>query len=88
MAHENRKFIIFNVSEINKINFNLILETSGQTLRKSSDKTKTFVKWEGEDPSFINELTTKSGPYTYAQMISILNTPEWSLELLTSPQPQ
>ena len=57
MSYENREFIIFNVSELNKINFNEVLETSVDTVRKSSDKTKTFVKWEGDEPSFISTLT-------------------------------
>ena len=44
MSYENREFIIINVSEIDKINFDEVLETSGNTLRKSIDKTKTFIK--------------------------------------------
>lgn len=77
MSYENREFIIFNVSELNKINFNEVLETSVDTVRKSSDKTKTFVKWEGDEPSFISTLTTKEGPYTYTQIVTILATNEW-----------
>ena len=78
MSHENREFIIINVSEIDKINFDEVLETSGNTLRKSIDKTKTFIKWEGSEPSFLQELTTKQGPYTYNQMVAILNGNDWS----------
>ena len=75
--HHNRKYIIFNVSEFNKIDFNQVLETSIQTLRTSANETKTFVKWEGVMPEFISELTTKEGPYTYEQMIDILSNQEW-----------
>lgn len=78
MSYENREFIIINVSEIDKINFDEVLETSGNTLRKSIDKTKTFIKWEGSEPSFLQELTTKQGPYTYNQMVAILNGSDWS----------
>lgn len=80
MSYENREFIIFNVSELDKINFSEVLETSVNTLRKSSNKTKTFVKWEGDEPSFVSTLTTKEGPYTYTQMIGVLNTNEWSAQ--------
>jgi hypothetical protein len=44
---ENRKFMIFNVSELPLIDFSEILETSIDTVRKSVDGTKTFVKWDG-----------------------------------------
>ena len=54
------------------------LETSEETVRKSVDQTKTFVKWDGETPECISTLTTKEGPYTYDEILVILSTPEWS----------
>ena len=77
MSYENREFIIFNVSELNKINFNEVLETSVDTVRKSSDKTKTFVKWEGDIPLCVDSLTTKEGPYTLEEMSTILSSSDW-----------
>lgn len=74
---ENRQFVIFSTTEVDKINFSEVLETSIDTLRKSIDETKTFVKWEGNEPSFINELTTIEGKYTYEEMLVILSTDEW-----------
>jgi hypothetical protein len=83
MAYENREFMIFNVSELSQIDFTQVLETSIDTVRKSVDQTKTFVKWDGvEIPSSVDSLTTKEGPYTYEEMITILATPEW-----TDPNP-
>jgi hypothetical protein len=75
--YANREFMIFNVSELNQINFTEVLETSSETVRRSVDGTKTFVKWEGDQPAFISTLTTKEGPYTYDEILSILATPEW-----------
>ena len=73
------KYIIFNVNEIDKINFNEVKETSKDTLRKSLDKTKTFVKWdENETPSFVALLTTAEGPYSEEQIIDIINTDIWT----------
>ena len=70
--------MIFNVSELEQIDFNQVLETSIDTVRKSVDQTKTFVKWNGEQiPSSVEALTTKEGPYTYEQIQEILNTDEW-----------
>jgi hypothetical protein len=77
----NRNYIIFNVSELDKIDFNQVLETSAQTIRKSVDETKTFVKWIGEEPSCISTLTTKEGPYSYEEIVDILATNEWTKKL-------
>ena len=83
MAYENREFMIFNVSELDTINFNEVLETSADTVRKSVDLTKTFVKWDGVIiPPSVEALTTKEGPYTYEEILAILATPEW-----TDPNP-
>jgi hypothetical protein len=80
--YADREFMIFNVSELNKINFNEVLETSIDTVRKSVDELKTFVKWEGNTPPSVLTLTTSEGPYTYNEMLTILATPEW-----TDPNP-
>ena len=80
--YDNRRFMIFNVSELNQIDFNTVLETSSDTVRKSVDETKTFVKWDGTMPTCVSNLTTKEGPYTYEEILTILSTPEW-----TDPNP-
>jgi hypothetical protein len=80
--YDNRRFMIFNVSELGQIDFSTVLETSAETVRKSVNETKTFVKWDGTIPSCVNNLTTKEGPYTYDEILVILSTPEW-----TSPMP-
>ena len=76
--YDNRRFMIFNVSELNQIDFNTVLETSSDTVRKSVNETKTFVKWDGSIPSCVSNLTTKEGPYTYEEILTILATPEWT----------
>lgn len=82
-TYTNRQFMIFNVNELNNINFSEVLETSIDTIRKSVDETKTFVKWESEEiPSSVNSLITKEGPYTYEEILTILSTSEW-----TNPNP-
>lgn len=77
--YEDRNFMIFNVSELPNIDFTQVLETSIDTVRKSLNETKTLVKWDGNIiPSSIDNLTTKEGPYTYTEIMSILAGPEWS----------
>lgn len=80
--YDIRKFMIFNVSELDQIDFTQVLETSADTVRKSVDGTKTFVKWDGDMPECVFNLTTKEGPYTYDEILAILATPEW-----TDPNP-
>jgi hypothetical protein len=77
MINTNREFMIFNVSELNKINFDEVLETSVDTVRKSSDD-KTFVKWDGETPQSVLDLTTKEGPFTYEEILLILEGNNWN----------
>ena len=77
--YENRKFMIFNVSELPMIDFTQVCETSIETVRKSVDELKTFVKWDGLSiPTSVDSLTTKEGPYTYEEILIILSTPEWT----------
>jgi hypothetical protein len=80
--YENREFMIFNVSELNQIDFTQVHETSIDTVRLSVDGEKTFVKWDGAIPSSVSALTTTEGPYTYDEILAILSTPEW-----TDPNP-
>lgn len=76
-----KMYVIFNISELDKIDFNEIEETDIETIRKSVDESKTFVKWEGETPNCIINLKTKEGIYTYDEIMTILNTDEWSPKL-------
>lgn len=76
--YTDREYVIFNVSELPNVDFTQVFETSTETVRKNVDGTLTFVKWSGEMPSSINELTTKEGPYTHDEILVILSTEEWS----------
>jgi hypothetical protein len=76
--YDNREFMIFSVTELDQIDFTQVLETSIDTVRKSVDELKTFVKWDGAMPECVSNLTTKEGPYNYDEILQILSTPEWS----------
>jgi hypothetical protein len=76
---EDRNYIIFNLSEIDLIDFNQVMESSPETIRKSLDNTKSFVKWEGvKMPSSLNGLQTKEGPYSHGEMVKIMTSREWT----------
>ena len=76
--YENRQYAIFSLTELNKIDFSLVCETSADTLRKSVDETKSFIKWDGDQPEFVNTLETLEGPYTYTEILDILSGEEWT----------
>ena len=76
--YTNREYLIIPVSELNKVDFNLVLETSIDTVRKSVDQTKTFVKWEGETPAFVTTINNAEGPYTHSEILTILSTEAWT----------
>ena len=76
--YETRQFAIFSTTEIDKVDFSLVCETSADTLRKSVDESKTFVKWDGEQPEFVSTLTTLEGTYTYTEILEILSGAEWT----------
>jgi len=73
-----KKFVILDVSEVNEIDFDKVMETSSKYLRWNNDKTKTFVKYEGGKPSFLYGKET----LTLEEMKTILNNPlgEWYSE--------
>lgn len=75
--YQDRRFVIFNSSELHLIDFSQVYETSMETVRKSVDGTKTFVKYDLPQPSSVNSLSSKSVEYTYEEILNILDTPEW-----------
>jgi hypothetical protein len=76
---EPKYYVIFNVSELDKIDFNQVFETSIETVRKSVDGTLTFVKYATDEmPSSVVSLETKVGPYSHEEILTILATPEWN----------
>ena len=74
------RYMIVLVSEVYKVDFSQVFETSPDTLRMSVNGKYTFFKWEGETPSSIDALSYKDGDYTHSEILVILNTPEWASE--------
>ena len=78
----NRTYVVFNTSETGSVDYSQVLETSNETLRLSVSGSKTFVKYEGSEPSSVAALTTRSGSYTHTEILALLATDEW-----TDPNP-
>lgn len=84
---EDIRYVIFDVTELNTIDFNQVLETDINTVRKSVDKTQTFVKYLIPMPSSVSTLTTKSQVYTYDEIYPILQTSVWTEPNSDDPYP-
>lgn len=69
-----KKYVIIDSSEVSNVDFAQVVETSPDTLRYSLDGTKTFVKFEGETPSFLEGKTQ----YTNEEMLNVLSDAEWT----------
>tara|TARA_R110000822_G_scaffold72798_1_gene175013 strand:- start:170 stop:424 length:255 start_codon:yes stop_codon:yes gene_type:complete len=78
---DDLRYMIVLVSEVDKVDFSQVFETSPDTLRISVDGVYTFFKWEGETPSSIDALSYKEGEFTHSKILNILNSPEWTPEL-------
>jgi len=75
---ENRKYVIIDKDDVSSVDFSQVLETSADTLRYSLDGNKTFVKYEGSQPSFLSGKTE----YSHSEILAILNDTdgEWTYD--------
>jgi len=69
-----RTYVIIDASEVSSVDFSQVLQADADKLRYSLDGTQTFVKYEGEQPSFLSGKTE----YTHSEMLTILATDEWT----------
>ena len=79
MEHNNtyvKKYVILTASEVSSVDFSKVKEDSANTLRYNNDNTKTFVKFTGNTPSFLDGKTQ----YTNAEILEILTEEEWQNE--------
>ena len=77
MAYENRKYVIINASEVGSVDFSQVNETSADTLRYSLDDSQTFVKFDGDTPSFLDGKTS----YTHSEILTVLAGEDWVEEI-------
>jgi hypothetical protein len=69
-----RNYVIIDASEVSSVDFNQVLETSADTLRYNLAGTQTFVKFDGDTPSFLEGKTALDR----SEMLTILANEEWS----------
>jgi len=82
MMREDVKFVILDADETDYIDFTEILQTSPSSMRYSIDRSKTFVKYRGDQPDFIFEITDDlvgKKEYSHQEFLEIINGSEWTL---------
>jgi hypothetical protein len=80
MKRERITYAIINATEIEKIDFSQIQETSSKTIRLSLDLTQFVIKWQqGYEPTFIADGTVKPlQVLTHAECLELMATDKWS----------
>ena len=63
------KYVIISTDEVHNIDFSQVMQDSVRTLRLSEDGEYTFVKFEGDTPSFLEGKTQ----YTLEEIIAIID---------------
>lgn len=69
-----RNYVIIDASEVSSVNFDQVLETSADTLRYNIAGDKTFVKYEGEPPSFL----VGKPSFSHSEILEILSNENWT----------
>tara|TARA_R110002020_G_scaffold9161_2_gene36432 strand:+ start:1243 stop:1440 length:198 start_codon:yes stop_codon:yes gene_type:complete len=62
--------------DVANIDFSQVEETGQDTLRLSTDGTKTVLKFTGDTPDFLEGLQQ----YNHSEILAIMQTPEWTNE--------
>ncbi len=71
----SRKYVIINADEVDSVDFSQVDETSADTVRYSTDGTKTFVKFDTDTtPSFLDGKTQ----YSHSEILTVLSGDEWT----------
>lgn len=87
MDYSNRRYLVIPTSIVGQINFNEVLETSAETLRKSVDESLTFVKYNvvldengvvvSGRPSIYDAQYQE---YTHEKILTLLSGIDWTPE--------
>ena len=83
MIYNTLRYCIIESSDIDLVHFNKVKEDSPDTMRYSLDGTKSFVKYEEEQPEFIFHIAGNLvglPEYTHEEFIEILKGSEWATQ--------
>ncbi len=82
MAYNTKIYAVLNMSDLDNVNFNEVITTSKETIRKSIDESQFLTKYF-ITPSFIPDGTvTPVSVMDHEACLTLMATPEW-----TNPNP-
>jgi len=74
----NRTYTILNISDLAKVDFSQVGETSANTVRKSIDETQFAIKYN-TTPTFISDkAVTPIDVLNYSEVLALMATDAWS----------
>jgi len=77
-----KNYAIINLNDLEKVDFNQIIEGSENTIRKNilEPPTQFIIKWSGETPSFISDgsVTTVGEIMNHSEALELMSSSEWS----------
>ena len=74
----NLNCMIVPVSELGEVDFSLVTQTSAATCRRSVDRTKAIISWQGGAPAFVWEINGSEGPMSFSDLKVKLLEPAWA----------
>ena len=76
----DRRYVIINASDIDRIDFAQVLETSIDTVRYRLDGVEAVLNYEGAMPATISALSPTPQEYTRDEIRPIMGSIEWEAE--------
>ena len=70
------KYIIIDLSDADKINYDEVSQNSISTLRISKSN-EVIIHYNGQMPQSVESLESKSQEYTYSEILNILEGSDW-----------
>lgn len=74
MDYSNRKWVIVNVSDVTQEMISNAIQTSMGSLRKTTDGTRTILKWDGDTPTCFDGMKT----YNHSEILTELAKSAWT----------
>jgi len=76
---KDRTYTIINSGDVSQVDFNMILERSGNPLRHSLDGSLAFFKYTGEAPNFLTGISNTG--YSLPEILPIVRSSDWTIPL-------
>jgi hypothetical protein len=79
-AFNNLTYAVIDSNDLLKLDFNLISQTSPETLRYSIDLSQFLISWIIEPPFIADGTIIPDGLYTHEECLELMQTSIWTSE--------